>query len=172
MGSAKQMSLRSLFALVVLLSLATLSVAQTYQYFDQMVDHFDPLNNSTYKQRYTVRQGSWKQGKPVFIFLSGEAPMQFFEFQEVSAIAWADQFDALYISLEHRFYGESLPAPDYSTQNLKYLSSQQALADAAYFIETYNSTVAKSGPWVVFGCSYSGALSSWMRLKYPHLVVA
>lgn len=25
----------------------------------------------------------------------------------------------------------------------------------------------RSGPWVVFGCSYSGALSSWFRLKFP-----
>eukprot|EP01092_Planopodium_desertum_P002846 TRINITY_DN14586_c0_g1_i1.p1 TRINITY_DN14586_c0_g1~~TRINITY_DN14586_c0_g1_i1.p1 ORF type:complete len:389 (+),score=40.57 TRINITY_DN14586_c0_g1_i1:54-1169(+) len=97
--------------------------------------------------------------------------MQFFEFQEVSAIQWAYEFGAMYISIEHRYYGDSNPTADYSTPNMRFLSSQQALADAAYFIEQYNATI-QSGPWVVFGCSYSGALSAWFRLKYPHLVIA
>ena len=48
----------------------------------------------------------------------------------------------------------------------------QALEDAANFLVTYNATLDRPGPWVVFGCSYSGALSSWFRAKYPDLVVA
>ena len=51
--------------------------------------------------------------------------MEFFEFQEVSAINWAHHFGAMYISLEHRYYGDSSPVPDYATDNLKYLSSRQ-----------------------------------------------
>ena len=35
----------------------------------------------------------------------------------------------LMLALEHRFYGESWPTPDMSNANLKYLSSEQALAD-------------------------------------------
>ena len=49
-------------------------------------------------------------------------------------------------------------------------SGTQALADAANFIVTYNETLDNPGDWVVFGCSYSGALSSWFRAKYPNLV--
>jgi len=48
----------------------------------------------------------------------------------------------------------------------------QALADAANFIVSYNMSNADLGDWVVFGCSYSGALSAWFRAKYPNLVVA
>ena len=33
---------------------------------------------------------------------------------------------ALYIALEHRFYGVSMPARDYSTASLALLSSRQA----------------------------------------------
>lgn len=58
-----------------------------------------------------------------------------------------------------------------SSENLQYLSVDQALADVAYFIETKkkernleNSTV------VVFGGSYAGNMAAWARLKYPHLI--
>jgi thymus-specific serine protease len=39
-------------------------------------------------------------------------------------------------------------------------------------LQWYNSTRVSPGPWVVIGCSYSGALSAWFRAKYPDLVVA
>lgn len=32
----------------------------------------------------------------------------------------------------------------------------------------YNISEAEN-PWFVFGVSYSGALSAWFRLKFPHL---
>ena len=53
-----------------------------------------------------------------------------------------------------------------------YLSSQQALADVAYFIEgmTHLHQIPHGTKWIVFGGSYSGSLAAWMRLKYPHLV--
>lgn len=140
--------------------------------FKNKVDHFDPLNTDTYSQRFAVDDSHWSPGGPIFIFLSGEAPMEFFEFQEVSAVNWAYHFGAMYISLEHRYYGESSPVPSYTTDNYRYLSSRQALADAANFIVTYNKTLDHPGDWVVFGCSYSGALSAWFRSKYPNLVVA
>lgn len=52
---------------------------------------------------------------------------------------------------------------------MRYLSPEQALADAATFVEEMQKTY--TGPWVVFGCSYSGSLSAWFRMKYPHLVI-
>eukprot|EP00005_Dracoamoeba_jomungandri_P006932 CAMPEP_0174269070 /NCGR_PEP_ID=MMETSP0439-20130205/39751_1 /TAXON_ID=0 /ORGANISM="Stereomyxa ramosa, Strain Chinc5" /LENGTH=334 /DNA_ID=CAMNT_0015357641 /DNA_START=467 /DNA_END=1471 /DNA_ORIENTATION=- len=55
---------------------------------------------------------------------------------------------------------------------MKYLSSRQALADAADFIVEFNKTLNNPGPWIVWGCSYSGGLSAWFRAKYPNLVIA
>eukprot|EP00211_Chloroparvula_japonica_P001843 CAMPEP_0119132090 /NCGR_PEP_ID=MMETSP1310-20130426/11419_1 /TAXON_ID=464262 /ORGANISM="Genus nov. species nov., Strain RCC2339" /LENGTH=437 /DNA_ID=CAMNT_0007122703 /DNA_START=153 /DNA_END=1466 /DNA_ORIENTATION=+ len=148
--------------------------ATHYRIFENRINHFDPTDSRTYKQRYILNNtyGDGNNGSPVFIFLSGEATMEFFGFQEVQAKNAADKFGALYINLEHRYYGLSLPFSTFSTDNMKYLSSEQALADAANFIQTFNRTLENPGPWVVFGCSYSGALSAWFRLKYPHLVVA
>lgn len=106
------------------------------------------------------------------VFLGGEAPIHFFDFQEASALDWAAENNALYVALEHRFYGQSNPKPDLSVASLRYLSSQQALADAAVFVDTMKAADPRfGGQWLVLGCSYSGALSAWFRTKYPHLVV-
>lgn len=44
-----------------------------------------------------------------------------------------------------------------STANLKYLTSEQALADAAVFIQSINKKEKIQHPkWVVFGGSYPG----------------
>ncbi|MBA0653460.1 hypothetical protein Goklo_020632 [Gossypium klotzschianum] len=88
----------------------------------------------------------------------------------------AKKFGAAVVSLEHRYYGKSSPFKSHTTENLKYLSSKQALFDLAVFRQWYqeslnlkrNKTGAENS-WFVFGISYSGALSAWFRLKFPHL---
>lgn len=57
-----------------------------------------------------------------------------------------------------------------SIKNLKHLSSEQALADLAYFIEAKKKEMKlQHNKWIVFGGSYPGSLAAWFRLKYPHL---
>ena len=58
--------------------------------------------------------------------------------------------------------------------NLKYLTSEQALADIATFHEFFNNKyqIPAQTKWISFGGSYSGSLSAWLRLKYPHLIYA
>lgn len=59
-----------------------------------------------------------------------------------------------------------------TTQNLSFLSSQQALADTANFIKAMNEdySLPADVKWIVFGGSYSASLAAWLRLKYPDLV--
>lgn len=61
-----------------------------------------------------------------------------------------------------------------STDNLKYLSSEQGLADLATFRQFIHGkyNLSDSNKWISFGGSYPGSLSAWFRLKYPHLVHA
>lgn len=63
---------------------------------------------------------------------------------------------------------------DLSVENLKYLSSEQALADIAYFITAMNTkhNLPAGTKWIAFGGSYPGNLAAWVRSKYPHLVHA
>lgn len=57
-----------------------------------------------------------------------------------------------------------------STENLKYLTSEQALADAAHLIDEMNLKYGFTPEqrWIMFGGSYAGALALWMREKYPN----
>jgi len=51
------------------------------------------------------------------------------------------------------------------------LSSQQALADIAYFIDDMNArfqtTIGRKPDWLTIGGSYPGALSAWFKSQYP-----
>lgn len=72
---------------------------------------------------------------------------------------------------EHRYYGESRPTDDLTTENLAYLNIDQALADLAYFIvheKQTNPELANSGV-ILIGASYSATMVTWFMQKYPHL---
>ena len=86
----------------------------------------------------------------------------------------AQRHNALFVAVEHRYYGLSLPTPDFSTDNMRFLSSRQALEDLAqirnYVAGKYHLT--NDNLWIAQAGSYPGMLTSWFRLKYPHLVHA
>ena len=81
-------------------------------------------------------------------------------------------------ALEHRYYGNSYPQFDegspVSNENLQYLSSRQAIADIANFIEFANTKYGliknDNVKWITFGGSYPGMLAAWSRYKFPHLI--
>ena len=91
----------------------------------------------------------------------------------------AQKYNALVIQLEHRFFGVSYPVftadgfGDMSTDTLSLLTSQQALADLANFIQNfeYNGTSLSDAKWVAVGGSYPGSLCAWFRAQYPDLTV-
>ncbi|VDK18116.1 unnamed protein product, partial [Anisakis simplex] len=109
-------------------------------------------------QRYFSNMKYHKPNGPVFLMLGGEAPEipVWVSYEKLPWVIWAKKHNAALFDLEHRFYGESRPLPDLATKNLKYLSSKQAIEDAAYFIRYINKKSNYVNPkWVVFGGSYS-----------------
>ncbi|RUO95690.1 serine carboxypeptidase S28-domain-containing protein [Jimgerdemannia flammicorona] len=76
------------------------------------------------------------------------------------------------ILIEYQYYGESTPFPDYSTENMHFLNTEQALVDMAYFINIVKIPTSHAPPWIMYGGSYSGNIAAWMRLKYPDIVFA
>ncbi|CAN0185478.1 unnamed protein product, partial [Laminaria digitata] len=77
----------------------------------------------------------------------------------------------LLVAVEHRYYGKSNPGDDWATDSLRWLSSQQALADLSSFHGYLSDKEGLTGAekWVAWGGSYPGMLAGWARLKYPHL---
>lgn len=63
-----------------------------------------------------------------------------------------------------------------STENLRFLTVDQALADTAHFVSYIKSEYVTPGtehsPVIVIGYHYSASLAVWFRQKYPHLVLA
>lgn len=147
--------------------------------FQQRVDHFDRSNLDTFPQRYFINDTFWKgpeSNAPVFLCVGGEGPPLTYMVLIASdhcndMVMLAEQHGALMLALEHRYYGPSVPTPDFSTENMRFLNSEQAVADIAYF-HSYISdmlSLTAANKWVSWGGSYPGMMASFARLRYPHL---
>ncbi|KAG9403440.1 Thymus-specific serine protease [Aphanomyces cochlioides] len=139
---------------------------------NQKLDHNDPSNNATWRQRYHVNS-AWFGGAeyPVFLYINGEnvADPTSTTSPDMFMNELAQKYKALVVSVEHRFYGQSQPRPDFTVDSLKYLTSYQALQDLVtvqqHIIEQRNLTSANK--WVTFGGSYPGVLSGFAKAKFP-----
>lgn len=165
------------------------SNSTTHFYHEAVLDHFDSsvaAPSPTWKQRYYCDESFWGgEGYPVFLYIGGEGPQGPMT-ERMFIYAQAQKHRALLVTLEHRFYGESAPTTDMSDENLRYLTSAQALGDLARFVEyvsSYDGHDASSTPplelkaspkrskWMAFGGSYPGNLAAWFKMKYPFLTV-
>lgn len=70
-----------------------------------------------------------RAGGPIFVEMGGEGPVR-----GAACGAIHKQFKALAVSVEHRFYGKSIPFNNRNVSMLKYLNVQQNLADTAEII--------------------------------------
>ncbi|TXG59762.1 hypothetical protein EZV62_014335 [Acer yangbiense] len=128
-----------------------------------------------FKQRYYEFLDYFRPSDgPIFLEICGESACNGIANDYINVLA--KKFGAAVVSLEHRYYGKSSPFKSLTTENLRYLSSKQALFDLAVFRQHYQESLNLKlnkanveNSWFVFGVSYSGALSAWFRLKFPHL---
>jgi thymus-specific serine protease len=163
----------------------------THFFTAAIVDHFGSWKPSheRWSQRFYVDDSLWGGDNfPIFLYIGGEGPQGPIS-DRLYMKTLAKEHQALVVALEHRFYGESWPTPDQSVESLQVLSSEQALADLARFVEHITRDISvgvpdpnssppltlnfstKGSKTVVFGGSYPGSLSAWFHLKYPHLSV-
>lgn len=57
-------------------------------------------------------------------------------------------------------------------ENLEFLTVEQSLADIAIFIEFIRSSsdIYRNSKVILWGSGYGGTISTYARMKYPHLV--
>ncbi|XP_025192142.1 putative serine protease K12H4.7 [Melanaphis sacchari] len=157
------------------LPISTRSLVFENKWFEQKLDHFNPIDTRTWKQRYQMNLKYYKRGGPVFLLIGGEDKISQDWMNGGAWIEYAQKCNALCFQLEHRYYGKSHPTGNLNTTNLLFLNIEQALADLATFISTItneNEKLLLNAKWVVFGGSYAGSLAAWARMKYPHLIYA
>ncbi|KAI7037579.1 serine carboxypeptidase [Hortaea werneckii] len=151
--------------------------------FTTPIDHFhnetkyEPHSNGTFNMRYWFDASHYEPGGPVIILQSGETSaagrLPFLQKGILAQLAEATH--GIGVVLEHRYYGTSFPTPDLSTENLRFLTTAQALADEAYFaqniqfpgLEDLGDLTSKTTAYLSYGGSYSGAFSAFLRVQYP-----
>jgi pimeloyl-ACP methyl ester carboxylesterase len=155
-----------LIGLICLFISVSAKAENQYEWFTQSIDH---QSSATFQQRYLVNSDYAKSNDaPVLYFLS---PSELLKncFEKYITKEIASQLGMRFVALEHRFYGESQPFGLLTNKNLKYLNLDYALKDFAVFQRFMQSTRGWTGPWIVIGASYSGALAAYYRLSYPEL---
>ncbi|CEL08727.1 hypothetical protein ASPCAL11872 [Aspergillus calidoustus] len=146
------------------------------------IDHFHnetryaPHTNNTFNLRYWFDASHYAPGGPVFIIAAGETNGEDrFPFLSQGIVTQlAEAYSGLGVILEHRYYGESYPFENLTVENIRFLSTDQALADYAYFahnvvfpgLEDLDLT-ASNVPWIAYGGSYAGAMVAFLRKLYP-----
>ncbi len=148
------------------------------------IDHFhnesmyEPHSSGTFDLRYFFDATYYKPGGPVIVLESGEddATDRLPFLQKGIVHQLAEATGGIAVVLEHGYYGTSFPTPDLSTENLRFLTTQQALADAAYFarhvvfegLEDHKLT-APHAAYIAYGGSYAGAFVAFLRKTYPDI---
>lgn len=128
-----------------------------------------------FQQRFLVNDTFYSNGSsPIFFYAGNENDIEYFFWQNSGFITdvLAQEFIAMVIFAEHRYYGQSLPfgQASFATKNLAFLSSQQALADYAVIISTIKAQLNSDPPVIAFGGSYGGLLAAFLRMKYPWII--
>ncbi|CEJ94727.1 hypothetical protein VHEMI10243 [[Torrubiella] hemipterigena] len=151
------------------------------EFFDQLIDHSNP-SLGTFKQRYwwnTDHYGG--PHSPIVLESPGEAAvgtdgdLSNMGNSSLPGLLAQDNQGA-YIIIEHRYFGPSTPFTDLNTETLQHMTLDNAVQDLIYFaknvvfpFDTTNGTATKpdQAPWLLSGCSYSGALSAWTQSLAP-----
>ena len=131
-----------------------------------------------FQNRYWFDATHYTSGGPVIILAGGETDgedrLPYLQKGILAQLAQAT--NGIGVVLEHRYYGNSFPTPDLSTKNLRFLTTEQALADTAYFAQNVvfpgledHDLTAGSTPYIVYGGSYAGAFVAFLRTLYPGL---
>jgi Serine carboxypeptidase S28 len=168
---------------------STIKFTVKEKWIEQKLDHFNESDSRVWMMRFlendrffqpgeveslwcwqTVKSFSSQDG-PIFIYIGGEWEITAGWISAGHMFDMAKEFNGTMFYTEHRFYGKSRPTVDTSTENLRFLTVEQALADLAHFIEHWKASclLKDSGVFVV-GASYSASLATWARIKFPHLI--
>jgi len=118
---------------------------------------------------------SIEKPKPIFFYTGNEGSIwDFYKNSGFMTTTLAEQFGALVVFGEHRFFGMSWPFPQdvaFKSPYNTYLTVEQTMADYDHLLRHIRAHYgAEKKAAIGFGGSYGGMLAAWMRMKYPHVL--
>lgn len=154
--------LLSYLALVVSLVVSSVQAACKTQFFKQKVWHESTYHDdSTFEQQFEAISDYYKQGGPILFYQGAESG----EFSCIEAFVmtdWAKELGAYLLSIEHRFFGKSIPSNDSNViEKYKSLTLDNVMADSVALISHIKSTTPglESAKVIVHGGRYSSCCS-------------
>ncbi|RDA89996.1 hypothetical protein CP533_2685 [Ophiocordyceps camponoti-saundersi (nom. inval.)] len=146
--------------------------------FRQYINH---KNHSlgTFDQRFWWNTDHWGgPGSPILFQAPGESgvdPQYLRSSPRYLEGLLAETNKAALIALEHRYFGESLPfGKKFGVEEMQYLTLENAIEDLIHFANSVvlpfdrnGSSKPQNAPWIISGCSYSGALAAWINVLSP-----
>ncbi|XP_026320197.1 putative serine protease K12H4.7 [Hyposmocoma kahamanoa] len=146
------------------------------KWIEQPLDHFDENETRTWKMRYFENLEFWQPNGTIYLFIGGEGEASPVWLTMGILYELANETNGAIFGSEHRYYGKSMPLNNLVTDNLKFLSSRQALADLETLLKYVRSLPkfekSTDSKVVLIGGSYPGNLAAWMKLLYPNLIDA
>lgn len=156
------------------------SPGDTPHFFSQKVDHFDSFNTDTWQQRYFVETKFFQgPGHPIILVVGGEGGIDTGMFYPFVDQYLAEQWGALVLHPEHRFYGVSQPVDPVTNEELvQLLTVPNAMEDMLAIVTRYqkqyhcsfDKTSERYCPVLAVGGSYPAFVATLMRLQYPDRV--
>lgn len=138
----------------------------------QLIDHSNP-SLGTFSQFYYYSDEYYAcPGSPIILFTPGEAAAAGYEGYLTNRTligVFAQAIGAAVIVIEHRYWGQSSPFAELTTENLQYLTLQNSIADLTYFgkcsliIITPKFSQFRSLFVFMLCCRYLISLSCWER---------
>ncbi|XP_034486003.1 putative serine protease K12H4.7 [Drosophila innubila] len=142
------------------------------RWITQKLDNFDDSNTATWEDRILINEDYFVDGSPIFIYLGGEWEIKPGDISSGHLVDLARKYNGAVITTEHRFFGKSFPIRPQSTENLKYQSVNQALADVNNVIKVLKQEDKyKDSKVIISGCSYSATMAVFFKKLYPDVAV-
>lgn len=148
------------------------------KFFPQPVEHatfsgdYDE-ENATFPHQYQVLDKYYKPGGPILFFQDMENPKMTC-MESLSVEDWAERLGALAISLEHRYFGQSIPYglnyTEYASWDpsvYEHLTLENVLRDGVYFVNWIKNAAypeAKDAKVYVFSGESSQARRSGIKM--------
>jgi hypothetical protein len=164
-----------LLTIVLIFVVALLGRAEAKEYVPcafstlrQPIDHFGGMKGS-YAHRYSIDPEFFKPGGPILLFQGEEYALDCAN--DTIFYDWAREMKGLAVSLEHRYFGESLPFGNdsWTIANMRYLTLENIMQDAISFVQHLRDTIpgAAESKVIVGSGSYGAYIILPFRQVHP-----